>query len=66
MNTKYIIRHQNIKEISKPMNMFMHVRNYESNFDQMKEYFVVGDVQFKKKYCRDANKSIGNKTIGNF
>lgn len=46
--------------------MFMHVRNYESNFDQMKEYFVVGDVQFKKKYCRDANKSIGNKTIGNF
>lgn len=40
----------------------MNIKKFESRFEKIKPYFVVGDAQFKKKYCEGQNNTVNYGT----
>jgi hypothetical protein len=52
--TKFVIRQQIVTSLAKPINMFAHIADKTTvslTPEKIKDYFVVGDLDFKRRYC---------------
>lgn len=44
----------------------MNIKKYDNSFDKVQAYFVVGDLEFKKKYCAVQNNNTMDYSTSNF